>query len=146
MHPSGTQKRHASAPAAFQKTYPHFCTDPFSCVYPPLYPTYQVFVDLLHIHWGIWLAVCMLVQLDLFVQTSFIRPAQVVSSGGRRELAAAVSSSSSSSASASASGSAGSGSSSIVYQSPLSLIDYCVVAGLVLTFFLAIIYWKVLQV
>ena len=146
MHPSGTQKGHASAPAAFQKTYPHFTLTLFLvCIRHSTLP-YQVFVDLLHIHWGIWLAVCMLVQLDLFVQTSFIRPAQVVSSGGRRELAAAVSSSSSSSASASASGSAGSGSSSIVYQSPLSLIDYCVVAGLVLTFFLAIIYWKVLQV
>ena len=32
----------------------------------------NVFVDLLHIHWAIWLALCLLVQLDLFVVTSFV--------------------------------------------------------------------------
>ena len=38
----------------------------------------QVFVELLHIHWGIWLAVCMLVQLDLFIYTSFINPQRIL--------------------------------------------------------------------
>ena len=40
----------------------------------------QVFVELLHIHWGIWLAVCMLVQLDLLIHTSFVSPTRLAGS------------------------------------------------------------------
>ena len=43
----------------------------------------KVFVDLLHIHWGIWLAVAMLVQLDLFVVTSWVNPSYADAGGER---------------------------------------------------------------
>lgn len=70
------------------------------------------FVDLLHIHWGIWMAVAMLVQLDVFITTSFIMPTRA----------------------------------SVDTPGPVDLIDYLVAAGIVLTLWLSIIYWKVLQV
>ena len=57
-------------------------------------------------------AVAMLVQLDVFITTSFIIPT--------RE--------------------------SVSSPNPVDLIDYCVVAGILLTLWLGIIYWKVLQV
>ena len=31
----------------------------------------QLFVQLIHIHWGIWVAVCVLIQIHLLLQTTF---------------------------------------------------------------------------
>jgi len=80
----------------------------------------QVFVDLLHIHWGIWLFVCMIIQLDLFVQTSFVNPTRL--SQARDE------------------GSSG------LPAAPGSFLEYCVGAGIIFILWLTAIYYKVLKV
>ena len=100
----------------------------------------QVFVELLHIHWGIWLCVGMLVQLDLFVQTSFINPARLRSMEDEQERQQKVYSSSS--------GSMGSDLLETVEKppSPISFIDYCCVIGFLVIVGLAIIYWKMITV